>query len=85
MFFAKAESKNLLCRWRRSEGGDRIFFANLKLIIALKFSWQVLWRIRFIDTALSFSMVKGLFLHGGGRLEELAIILLPLISTFFRC
>jgi len=40
-----------------------IFFANLKLIIALNFSLKVFWRIRFTDTGLSFSMVKGLFLH----------------------
>jgi len=32
-------------------------------MIALTFSWKVLWRIRFTDTALSFSVVKGLFLH----------------------
>jgi len=37
------------------------FFANLKLMIALNFFWKVLWRIRFTDTALNFSMVKGFF------------------------
>jgi len=47
MCIVEAESKNLLCRRRRSGGGDRlfslIFFANFKLIIALNFAWKVLW------------------------------------------
>ena len=32
-------------------------------MIALNFSWIVLWKIRFTDTALSFTIVKGLVLH----------------------
>jgi len=32
-------------------------------MIALNFSWDILWRIRYTDAALSFSRVKGLLLH----------------------
>jgi len=62
-FFADADYKEFVCR--RSGGGGLfflIFFAQLKLMIASIFC-KVSWRIRFADTAFSFSMVTSLFLH----------------------
>jgi len=37
MFFADAESKNFLCRWRRSGGGD-IFFQATCLYVTIAFA-----------------------------------------------
>jgi len=53
-------------RLRRSGRGDRFFLnflCTVKTHDCFNFSCKVLWRIRFADTAFSFSMVKSLFLH----------------------
>ena len=62
LFIADAESKKFLCRRRR-----RSFFLNFLCTFethdCFNFSCKVSWRIRFADTAFSFSMVKSLVLH----------------------
>ena len=52
------------------EGGadeEFVFFLNFLCTFVthdcLNFSWKVSWRIRFPDTASTFSVVKSLFLH----------------------
>jgi len=65
MFFADAEFKKFLCQWR---GRRRLFFffnflCTFETHDCFNFSCKVSWRIRFADTAFSFTVVKSLFLR----------------------